>query len=75
MSFVGVFFWFGESWYFGWNRTAQSTEEIIADMLVLSVIILAFFIRPTSITKEITMITTDTVEINGKPILKIKDYD
>lgn len=47
MAVSGVFFWFMETWYFGFNLRAMTPQEVAADTLALGVIIIAFFIRPT----------------------------
>ena len=40
--FIGLYFWFLENRYFGWNGSPQSDAEIICDGIVLLIFALAF---------------------------------
>lgn len=40
---VGLLLWLAETWYFGWNATAQSDAERALDILSGSIMLYGFF--------------------------------
>lgn len=41
---VGVVVWFVETWYFGWNLTAQSRAEVVWDYIVAALMLIGFLL-------------------------------
>jgi hypothetical protein len=73
---IGFTFWIGESWYFGWNRTAETTAEAWMDSISTILIfwgIIGDILQGMTIVKN-TNITTRNVKIE-KPNINMGGKD
>lgn len=70
IALVGSVLWIGESWYFGWNRTAETTAEAWMDSISTILIfwgIIGDILQGMNITK-VTNITTKHLKIEARDI-------
>lgn len=42
LFFAGMAFWLAETWFFGWNDTAQSAAESVCDFIALVAMTIGF---------------------------------